>query len=214
MIYEYDMLPKGVVKNILDFYQFCEFTDGSWSGSSKKELKYNEQLLDEAHYPTLVSMMNKYISENQGFNYYFIPSAHTHPNFLRYKEGMHYHWHNDMWIMDGIKTDYSITVCLSEPDDYVGGELEIEVGDSSVEYKLEAGKAVIYHTGLRHRVKPVLSGERNVITWWFTSMINNGKVRDIITEYSRLLAETPMDPSVKWKFENIRQNLIREHATF
>ena len=45
-------------------------------------------------------------------------------------------------------------------------------------------------------------------------MIDNGKVRDIITEYSRLLAETPMDPSVKWKFENIRQNLIREHATF
>lgn len=208
------MLPKGVVKNILDFYQFCEFTDGSWSGSSKRELKYNEQLLDQVHYPTMVSLMNKYISENQGFNYYFMPRGHTHPNFLRYKEGMHYDWHNDMWIMDGIKTDYSITVFLSEPDEYEGGELEIKVGDSVREYKLEAGRGVIYHTGLQHRVKPVISGERNVVTWWFCSMIDNGKVRDILTDFSRVLSELDHDHPLKWKFETIRQNLIREHATF
>jgi len=214
MIYEYNMLPKGVVKNILDFYKFCEFTDGSWSGSAKRELKYNEQLLDEVHYPTMVSLMNKYISENQGFNYYFMPRGHTHPNFLRYKEGMHYDWHNDMWIMDGIKTDYSITVFLSEPDEYEGGELEIKVGDSVREYKLEAGRGVIYHTGLKHRVKPVTKGERNVITWWFCSMIDNGKVRDIITDFSRVLSELEHDHPLKWRFETIRQNLIREHATF
>jgi PKHD-type hydroxylase len=127
---------------------------------------------------------------------------------------MHYDWHNDMWIIDGMKTDYSITVFLSEPDDYEGGELEIEVGDATSTFKLEAGRAVIYHTGLRHKVHPVTKGERNVITWWFTSMIDNGKIRDTITEYSRLLSETPMEPEVKWKFETIRQNLIREHASF
>lgn len=212
MIYEYDMLPKAVVKNILDFYEFCEFTDGSWSGSAKRELKYNEQILDKVHYPSMVSLMNKHISENQGFNYFFLPRGHTHPNFLRYREGMHYAWHNDMWIMDGMKTDYSITVFLNDPSEYEGGELVITTGDANVEYKLEAGKAVIYHTGLDHCVKPVTKGERKVVTWWFCSIIDNGKMRDIITQYSRLLSELEPDHPLKPKFETIRHNLIRENA--
>jgi len=71
MIHVFDMLPLSVVKNITDFYEFCEFTDGSWSGSANRDLKYNEQILDEIHYPSLVQLVDKHISENAEFNYYF-----------------------------------------------------------------------------------------------------------------------------------------------
>lgn len=212
MIHVYNMLPPAVVKNINDFYEFCDFTDGSWSGSSNRELKYNEQILDEIHYPSLVEIVNKQLSENKEFNYYFLPRGHTHPNFLRYKEGMHYAWHNDMWILDGMKTDYSVTCFLSSPDDYDGGELVIEVGGKELEYKLKPGQAVIYQTGLPHYVKKVTKGERRVITWWFCSMIDNGKNREIIMEFSKLLAQLEPDHPLKHKFETIRHNLIRENA--
>jgi PKHD-type hydroxylase len=213
MIHTYKMLPDGIVKNLNDFYQFCEFTDGSWSGSSDKKVKYNEQILDQVHYPSMVQLMDKQIAENNAFNFLFLPRGHTHPNFLRYREGMHYDWHNDNWILDGMKTDYSVTVFLNDPDEYEGGELEIKVGDASSEYKLKAGEAVIYHTGLHHRVKPVISGERRVVTWWMCSMIDNGKHREIIMDLSHILAEMGDHP-MKGRLENIRCNLIRENATF
>jgi len=212
MIHIFDMLPESVVKNITDFYQFCEFTDGSWSGSPDKNIKYNEQILDKIHYPALVSLMNKYISENMEFNYYFLPRGHTHPNFLRYREGMHYAKHNDMWILDGMKTDYSVTCFLSSPDEYEGGELVIEVGGKELEYKLNPGQAIIYQTGLHHSVRKITKGERKVVTWWFCSMIDNSKNREIIIEYSKLLAKLEADHPLKYEFENIRHNLIRENA--
>lgn len=212
MIHTFKLLNPSVVKNITDFYEFCEFTDGSWSGSSNRDLKYNEQILDLIHYPSLVELFDKQLSENNEFNYYFLPRGHTHPNFLRYREGMHYAWHNDMWIMDGIKTDYSVTCFLSSPDEYEGGELLIQVGDKELEYKLPAGEAVIYQTGLHHCVKPVTKGERKVVTWWFCSMIDNGKNRENIIEFSKLLAQLEPDHPLKHKFETIRHNLIRENA--
>jgi len=212
MIYTFDMLPKGIVKNLNDFYNFCEFTDGSWSGNSDRAVKYNEQILDEVHYPSMLELIDNSVKYHKEFTYKFLPRGNTHPNFLRYREGMHYDWHNDNWIIDEMRTDYSITVFLSEPDEYEGGELEIRVGDSTTEYKLEAGKGVIYHTGLHHRVKPVTKGERRVITWWTASLVDDTPTRAIITDLSEILMNMDDHP-MKGRLETVRANLIRENAT-
>jgi PKHD-type hydroxylase len=212
MIHIFDMLPSGIVKNLNDFYQFCEFTDGSWSGSSDKKVKHNQQILDEVHYPSMVKLMDQQISSNKYLNYIFLPKGHTHPNFLRYVEGMHYDWHYDNFILDQMRTDYSVTVFLNDPDEYEGGELEIKVGDSLQQFKLNAGQAVIYHTGLHHRVKPVTKGERRVVTWWMNSMIDNSSNREILVDLSKVLLEIGNDP-MRGRLETIRCNLIRTNAT-
>lgn len=212
MIHTFNMLPPGIVNNLNDFYQFCEFTDGSWSGSSDKKVKHNQQILDEVHYPTMVKLLDQQLSSDKELNYIFLPKGHTHPNFLKYSEGMHYDWHYDNFILDQMRTDYSVTVFLNDPSDYEGGELEIKVGDSSQEFKLNAGDAVIYHTGLHHRVKPVTSGERRVITWWMNSMIDDASNREIIVELSKVLMEIGNAP-MRGRLETIRCNLIRTNAT-
>lgn len=212
MIHIYNMLPQGVVNNINDFYEFCEFTDGSWSGSEDKKVKHNQQILDEVHYPSMVQLMDQHIASDKQLNYTFLPKGHTHPNFLKYSEGMHYDWHYDNFILDQMRTDYSVTVFLNDPSDYGGGELEIKIGDSLQEFKLNAGEAVIYHTGLHHRVKPVTSGERRVITWWMNSMIDDASNREIIVDLSKTLMEIGNAP-IRGRLETIRCNLIRNNAT-
>lgn len=211
MIYTFNMFPSGIVSNINDFYNFCEFTDGSWSGSNDKLVKHNEQILDEVHYPSMVQIVDKFLSSNKALNYLFLPKGHTHPNFLRYTEGMHYDWHHDNWILDQMRTDYSVTVFLNDPEEYEGGELEIRVGNASSEYKLKAGQAVIYHTGLHHRVKPITRGERRVVTWWMSSIIDNSNHRETIMDLSRVLVEMENHP-MKGRLETIRCNLIRANA--
>ena len=212
MIHIFNMLPSGIVKNLNDFYQFCEFTDGLWSGSNDKKVKHNQQILDEVHYPSMVKMMDQQISSNKYLSYVLLPKGHTHPNFLKYSEGMHYDWHYDNFILDQMRTDYSVTVFLNDPDEYEGGELEIKVGDSSQQFKLNAGQAVIYHTGMHHRVKPVTKGERRVITWWINSMIDNASNREIIADLSKVLLEVGDNP-MRGRLETIRCNLIRNNAT-
>ena len=160
----------------------------------------------------MVKMMDQQISSNKYLSYVLLPKGHTHPNFLKYSEGMHYDWHYDNFILDQMRTDYSVTVFLNDPDEYEGGELEIKVGDSSQQFKLNAGQAVIYHTGMHHRVKPVTKGERRVITWWMNSMIDNASNREIIADLSKVLLEVGDNP-MRGRLETIRCNLIRNNAT-
>src|SRR5215831_8477531 len=46
--------------------------------------------------------------------------------FSRYEKNMHYGSHVDDALMDGMRTDVSFTLFLSEPTSYDGGELTIE----------------------------------------------------------------------------------------
>lgn len=92
-----------------------------------------------------------------------------------------YDWHSDeVTSADGLRLDVSTTLFLTEPDTYEGGELELRFGDFSISIKLPAGYAIMYPTGLIHRVRPVVSGSRKVIHWWDQSNVQNAFVRDAI----------------------------------
>jgi len=77
--------------------------------------------------------------------------------------------------------DYSTTIFLSSPDNYVGGELDL--GDEKV--KLERGHAVTYETGKSHCVNEVESGERIVAVFWTHSNIGDKVVRDVCYKLAR-----------------------------
>jgi PKHD-type hydroxylase len=64
--------------------------------------------------------------------------------------------------MQSVRTDYSCTLFLSDRDECEGGELMINIGDREISYKLNAGEAIIYPTGIPHRVNTVKSGKRRV----------------------------------------------------
>ena len=59
-----------------------------------------------------------------------------------------------------VRTDISMTVFLSEPEEYEGGELVIQDTYGEQRVKFAAGDMVMYPSTSLHRVTPVTKGRR------------------------------------------------------
>ena len=104
--------------------------------------------------------------------------------FTKYKKGQYYDWHCDSWDKPydapntpshGKIRKLSVTVSLSDPKDYKGGELEFDFRNNMPNKKanirkckeiLPKGSLVVFPSFVWHRVCPVKSGERNSLVIW------------------------------------------------
>ena len=88
--------------------------------------------------------------------------------FTHYLTGGFYEWHMDNDVQAKHQPPVrkiSMTLLLSDPSAFDGGELEFI--DDEKEVKLKQGQAVFFASWLRHRVKPVTRGERTSLVMWF-----------------------------------------------
>ena len=79
-----------------------------------------------------------------------------------------------------IRTDVSATLFLSRPDDYDGGELQIDDTYGTQRIKLPAGDLVLYPATSLHRVTPVTCGERVACFFWVQSMVRDDAQRALL----------------------------------
>jgi PKHD-type hydroxylase len=113
----------------------------------------------------------------------FVSAALPHhtlpPLFNCYDGGGHYGNHVDNAIQRDanrptkVRTDVSVTVFISQPDEYDGGELIIEDTYGAHDVKLPAGDAILYPSTSLHRVEPVTRGRRLAAVTWVQSMIRD-----------------------------------------
>ena len=82
-----------------------------------------------------------------------------------YGGGGHYDWHMDCGIGIQNQRKISVTVQLSDPDEYEGGDLEFNLGNHIVGPRVQ-GAAVIFPSFYLHRVTPVKSGVRKSFVLW------------------------------------------------
>ena len=83
---------------------------------------------------------------------------------ITYREGNYYKWHRD-----GSGTGYrklSFISILNPPNEYEGGELEIE-GIELPEYAYDPLSIIVFNPALKHRVKPITRGIRHSLVTWF-----------------------------------------------
>ena len=82
----------------------------------------------------------------------------------------HYHWHHDVdWKnTQAFHRKLSVTVQLSSPDEYEGGEFEFDgdIDQLPPEHK-EKGTVLVFPSFYRHRVKPITKGVRKSLVAWF-----------------------------------------------
>ena len=81
---------------------------------------------------------------------------------------------------DPVRTDIAVTVFLSEPDDYDGGELMMASPFGETSVKLPRGDAVMYPANTIHRVAPVTRGERLAAVTWVQSQVRDAGRREIL----------------------------------
>jgi PKHD-type hydroxylase len=80
--------------------------------------------------------------------------------------GGHYDWHLDIGPGTISHRKISIVIQLSDPDDYVGGDLEIMTGSDHTKIPRGKGNVIIFPSFLLHRVVPLISGNRKSLVLW------------------------------------------------
>lgn len=158
-------------------------TAGPLAAESKRNLQYS---VDSADYAALSQSIIAALEKNPLFVSAALPKHILPPMFNRYAGGHTYGNHVDNAVQtdrrtnERVLTDISVTVFLSEPEDYEGGELIIEDTYGSHEVKLPAGDAIIYPSSSLHRVEPVISGERVASFLWVQSLVRDAWHRNML----------------------------------
>jgi PKHD-type hydroxylase len=80
--------------------------------------------------------------------------------------GGHYDWHLDIGPGSISHRKISIVIQLSDPDDYVGGDLEIMNASEKTVIPRGKGNVVIFPSFLLHRVVPLTNGNRKSLVLW------------------------------------------------
>jgi len=83
-------------------------------------------------------------------------------------DGGHLDWHMDVGAHGVNKRKLAMTVQLSDPKDYDGGDFEIWPGGSREPLTVprEKGDVIVFPAFLMHRVKPTTRGERRCLVFW------------------------------------------------
>jgi len=183
------------------------FVDGKLSaGQVAKRVKHNQEVDRRAReLEQLNNLVMGKLVQHPVYRSGALPLRVAAPYYARYTPGMRYGDHVDDPVMgaDGTlyRSDVSITVFISDPAEYDGGELVINTPFGEQQVKLPAGDAVMYPSSTLHRVAEVARGERLVAVTWLQSLVRDPARRELLHELNsvreRMLANTPETEDAK-----------------
>ncbi|HEU4719648.1 MAG TPA: 2OG-Fe(II) oxygenase [Bacteroidia bacterium] len=90
----------------------------------------------------------------------------TELQLANYSDQGFFDWHMDFGAGDISNRKLSITVQLSDPDEYEGGDLQFMINQNIHTAPRAKGTAVIFPSFALHRVTPVTKGSRMSIVGW------------------------------------------------
>jgi PKHD-type hydroxylase len=192
------------------------FVDGRATNPAN-ETKMNMQADPQA--PQLAESSNivqDALTRSREFRDFVFPQRIAPPLLTRYTAGMKYGAHSDSAYMPGapgwpLRSDVSVTVFLSDPALYEGGELVVRVGGRSTMAKGAPGDAFIYPSTTLHEVTPIRSGERLVSITFVQSLVGDEFKRNLLYELNEIgaIEGLKMNWDSRVRFETARNNLLR-----
>ncbi len=218
------VLSKDEVRQFRAYLDKADWRDGAaTAGTLARSAKNNAQIDDAAE--VAVSLGN-HILRTLGNTPLFIGAALPRkiypPKFNRYSVGETYGTHVDSAVMQipgthlSLRSDLAATLFLAEPDEYDGGELEIDTEFGVQTVKLGAGDMVLYPASSLHRVTPVTRGTRVASFFWIESLVGDDAERTLLFDLDQTIQNlTPglaADDRNLLKLTGIYHNLLRRWA--
>lgn len=71
-------------------------------------------------------------------------------------------------ILNNVVRKLSISIQLTNPSEYEGGELNLYLDDNPITMDKQQGTIIIFPSFILHEVMPVTKGERNSLVTWIT----------------------------------------------
>lgn len=203
----------------------ADWQDGTaTAGTLAISVKRNQQLQDGSE---LATRLGQHILRRLAATPLFISAALPRtiypPKFNRYAGGGQYGAHVDSALMflpgsggQQMRTDLSATLFLAEPEEYDGGELEVEGPFGVQTVKLAAGDMVLYPSTSLHRVTPVTRGARVASFFWIESLVADEGERTLLFDLDQSVQElTPLlasDDMRLVQLTGVYHNLLRRFA--
>jgi PKHD-type hydroxylase len=218
-----DLLTSEQVSHARQLLDQANWVDGRiTAGAQSAKAKDNEQLPED--HPAarqLGEVILGALGQNPLFISAALPANVFPPLFNRYRGGHAFGTHVDNAIRQipgtahRIRTDLSATLFLSGPDEYDGGELQIEDTYGVHSVKLPAGDLVLYPSTSLHHVRPVTAGARVASFFWIQSMVRDDSARtllfDLDTAIQRVNLDTPAHAAAV-PLTGVYHNLLRRWA--
>ncbi len=195
------LLNQAQLEKIHQILADATFVDGKLTaGFAAARVKDNlEMRADPERMKLLIRIFMSSLGHNEAFRFGVLPHRVADPIFARYEPGMAYGDHVDDPVMgsDGprFRTDVSMTVFLTEPQVYDGGDLVIRTSFGEKRVKLGAGDAIVYPSSSLHQVAPVTKGKRLVALTWIQSYVRDPARRELLYELNlareKMLKQAP-----------------------
>ena len=192
------------------------------AGHQGAPVKFNQQIAEASDVAAQCqAIVLAALERNPTFISAALPNIVYPPMFNRYGEGMAFGPHVDGGVRINphtgakLRTDVAATLFLSDPDDYDGGELEIEDTYGAHAVKLNAGDLLLYPATSLHQVTPITRGERLACFFWVQSLVRDDGRRTLLFEMDtalQTLDATGADESARTSLIGAYHNLLRQWA--
>jgi predicted 2-oxoglutarate/Fe(II)-dependent dioxygenase YbiX len=170
------------IKKSLSISTETDWQNGISSFIGNLETKNNIELANPYILQRISKCLYESIDANKKFANFCFPKKIEDFLVSRTLQHGYYNPHID----SGLNGQYSVTIFLSDPSTYDGGQLCFFMNNEEINIKLEPGWGIVYPTGIPHRVNIVTNGVRDVIVFWAKSFIKDPIIREICYELSEI----------------------------
>jgi PKHD-type hydroxylase len=184
------LLKAKELARIDELVATAQFVDGKLTASGPaRKVKRNKQIEGEsAELAEIRSILETARRTSPLFSIAALPRR-VYPFVVsRYQPGDSYGWHLDNPLMGEppMRTDLAMTVFLSDPASYQGGELVIQDGPHQAAFKPARGDAVLYPCQYLHAVNPVSQGARLAAVTWIQSEVKSAEQRALLFQLNQV----------------------------
>ena len=153
----------------------------NWKNEKNKKHKENEKNKineqvgwNDPIFKDILPILNRVHSIPKVQSYTYLKQL-IDPRLASYKSGGLYDWHADQHRkpVKGLVRKISMTLFMSDPEEYEGGEFDLELFSPEYKsrfktFKLKKGEAIFFKSDAWHRVRPVSNGVRkSIVAWYF-----------------------------------------------
>ena len=217
------VLTKDQVASCKELLLAADWADGSiTAGYQSAQAKHNQQLPENSPAARqLGDLVLQALAQNKLFMSAALPLKIFPPLFNCYQGGQSFGVHVDNAIRQvpgtpvKVRTDLSMTLFFSEPEEYEGGELVIEDTYGAHSVKLAAGDMVLYPSTSLHKVTPVTKGRRLASFFWLQSMVASDEKRSLLFDMDmaiQSLRQQLADSREIVQLTGVYHNLLRQWA--
>lgn len=217
------LLTKAQVASCKQVLLDADWADGNvTAGYQSAQAKHNLQLPENSPAARqLGDLVLQALAQNKLFMSAALPLKIFPPLFNCYQGGQSFGVHVDNAIRQvpgtpvKVRTDLSMTLFFSEPEEYEGGELVIEDTYGAHSVKLAAGDMVLYPSTSLHKVTPVTKGRRLASFFWLQSMVASDEKRSLLFDMDmaiQSLRQQLADSREIVQLTGVYHNLLRQWA--